>query len=59
MESVARLTSAERRELFAETAARRRMTPAIVEKDSEGLSNKLLDNTSARRKSLQRSAFWL
>jgi hypothetical protein len=33
MESVARLSSAERRELFTETAARRGMTPAIVEKD--------------------------
>jgi predicted nucleotidyltransferase component of viral defense system len=33
MESVARLSSAERRELFAETAARKGMTPAIVEKD--------------------------
>jgi len=33
MDSVARLTSAERRELFAETAARRSMTPAVVEKD--------------------------
>jgi hypothetical protein len=33
MESVARLSPAERRELFAETAARKRMTPAIVEKD--------------------------
>lgn len=33
MESVARLSSAERRELFAETAARRGMTPAIAEKD--------------------------
>jgi hypothetical protein len=33
MESVARLESAERRELFAETAARKGMTPAIVEKD--------------------------
>jgi hypothetical protein len=33
MESVARLSSAERRELFAETAARTRMTPAVVEKD--------------------------
>jgi len=33
MESVARLASAERRELFAETAARKGMTPAIVEKD--------------------------
>lgn len=33
MESVARLSSAERRELFAETAARKRMTPAVVEKD--------------------------
>jgi hypothetical protein len=33
MESVARLSSAERRELFAETAARKAMTPAIVEKD--------------------------
>lgn len=33
MESVARLSSAERRELFAETAARNGMTPAIVEKD--------------------------
>jgi len=33
MESVARLSSAERRELFAETAARKGMTAAIVEKD--------------------------
>lgn len=33
MESVARLSSAERRDLFAETAVRRGMTPAIVEKD--------------------------
>ncbi len=33
MESVARLSSAERRDLFAETAARKGMTPAIVEKD--------------------------
>jgi len=33
MESVARLSSAERRELFAETAARKGMTPAIAEKD--------------------------
>lgn len=33
MDSVARLTSAQRRELFAETAARKGMTPAIVEKD--------------------------
>lgn len=33
MESVARLSSAERRELFAETAARKSMTPAVVEKD--------------------------
>lgn len=33
MESVALLSSAERRELFAETAARKDMTPAIVEKD--------------------------
>lgn len=33
MESVARLSSVERRELFAETAARKGMTPAIVEKD--------------------------
>ena len=33
MDSVARLTSAERHELFAETAARRSMTPAVVEKD--------------------------
>lgn len=33
MESVARLSDAERRELFAETAARKGMTPAIVEKD--------------------------
>jgi len=33
MESVARLSSAERRELFAETAARKGMTPAVVEKD--------------------------
>ena len=33
MESVARLSPAQRRELFAETAARKGMTPAIVEKD--------------------------
>jgi hypothetical protein len=33
MESVARLSSAERRELFAETAVRKGMTPAVVEKD--------------------------
>lgn len=33
MESVARLSSAERRDLFAETAVRKGMTPAIVEKD--------------------------
>jgi hypothetical protein len=33
MESVARLSAAERRELFAETAARKGMTPVIVEKD--------------------------
>jgi hypothetical protein len=33
MESVARLSSAERHELFTETAARKGMTPAIVEKD--------------------------
>lgn len=33
MESVARLSSAERRELFTETAVRKGMTPAIVEKD--------------------------
>jgi hypothetical protein len=33
MESVARLSSTERRELFAETAVRKGMTPAIVEKD--------------------------
>lgn len=33
MESVALLPSAQRAELFAETAARRGMTPAIVEKD--------------------------
>lgn len=33
MESVARLSAAERRELFTETAARKGMTPAIVEKD--------------------------
>ncbi len=33
MESVARLTAAERRELFTETATRKGMTPAIVEKD--------------------------
>ena len=33
MESVARLTSAERRELFTETAAHKGMTAAIVEKD--------------------------
>lgn len=33
MESVARLSSSERGELFAETAARKRMTSAIAEKD--------------------------
>ena len=33
MESVARLSSAQRSELFTETAARKKMTPAIVEKD--------------------------
>lgn len=33
MESVARLSSAQRRELFSETAARKGMTPAVVEKD--------------------------
>lgn len=33
MESVARLSSAERRELFGETAAHKGMTPAVVEKD--------------------------
>jgi hypothetical protein len=33
MESVARLHAGERRELFAETAARKGMTPAIAEKD--------------------------
>jgi hypothetical protein len=33
MESVARLSSSERRELFTEAAARKGMTPAIVEKD--------------------------
>lgn len=33
MESVARLSAFERRDLFAETAARKGMTPAIVEKD--------------------------
>jgi predicted nucleotidyltransferase component of viral defense system len=33
MESVARLSSTQRRELFSETAARKGMTPAIVEKD--------------------------
>ena len=33
MESVARLSDKERRELFTETAARKGMTPAIVEKD--------------------------
>ncbi len=33
MESVAQLSRLERRELFAETAARKGMTPAIVEKD--------------------------
>jgi hypothetical protein len=33
MESVARLGAAERRELFTETATRKGMTPAIVEKD--------------------------
>ncbi|MHB1233659.1 MAG: nucleotidyl transferase AbiEii/AbiGii toxin family protein [Burkholderiales bacterium] len=33
MESVARLSAAERSELFAETAVRKHMTPAVVEKD--------------------------
>ena len=33
MESVAHLSSAERRELFGETAVRKGMTPAVVEKD--------------------------
>ena len=33
MESVALFTTAQRRELFLETAARKRMTPSIVEKD--------------------------
>ncbi|MHB8252735.1 MAG: nucleotidyl transferase AbiEii/AbiGii toxin family protein [Acidiferrobacter sp.] len=33
MESVARLSSVERRELFVETAALTHMSPAIVEKD--------------------------
>ena len=33
MESVARLSSVQRRELFSETAARKGMTPAVVEKD--------------------------
>lgn len=33
MESVARLSSTQRRELFSETAARKGMAPAIVEKD--------------------------
>lgn len=33
MESVARFSSAQRRELFAETAAQKGMTPAIAEKD--------------------------
>lgn len=33
MESVARLSSDQRRDLFAETAARKGMTPAIAEKD--------------------------
>jgi hypothetical protein len=33
MDKVAALSTAERRELFSETAARRGMTPAIVEKD--------------------------
>jgi hypothetical protein len=33
MDKVARLTVAERRELFRETAARRAMSPAVVEKD--------------------------
>ena len=33
MESIARLSSAERRELFGETAARKGLTPAVVEKD--------------------------
>ena len=33
MESVAQLSSAQRAELFSETAARKGMTPAIVEKD--------------------------
>lgn len=33
MEAIAKLSAAERRELFAETAARMRITPAIAEKD--------------------------
>jgi hypothetical protein len=33
MEGIAKLTAPERRELFAETAARMRITPAIAEKD--------------------------
>jgi hypothetical protein len=33
MDKVARLSAAQRRELFTETAARRGMTPAVVEKD--------------------------
>ena len=33
MESVALFTPAQLRELFFETAARKRMTPSIVEKD--------------------------
>lgn len=33
MDTVARLFSAERRQLFSETAARKNLTPAIVEKD--------------------------
>jgi hypothetical protein len=33
MDKVARLTAAERRDLFRETAARRGMSPAVIEKD--------------------------
>lgn len=33
MDKVARLSAAQRQELFTETAARQGMTPAVVEKD--------------------------
>ena len=63
MESVARLTLAERREFFAETAAHTGMTPAIglvfMPPDFERLSNRLLDNLPTLRESRPRRASWL